>query len=237
MEFAKKRTVMDFTKLLELLGDNKEAAEFVQKVSKDLEQQKANIAKLAEEADSNKTLASEAEKYKTEAKRAFEERDRIKEQLASAKKGDDKDLLETIEKLKTESTTLKSQILQKEQNEILGDALAGMEFKGEGEVKERLKNIIKGELSKGLIKHEELGWIYADETGKPKRNPEDPTNFLNPKTIIQTKEIKGLLETLSGVSAKGDNYNGGEKGGGESYGSAGKLPSFKELQKAAFKNL
>lgn len=207
---------MDLAELLKLLGNNAAAVEFATKLHKDLEEQKSNVLKLVEDVDKYKSLATDSEKYKAEAKKAFEDRDKYKEQLNNAKKGDDKELLETIEKLKSESQNLKTQILQKEQNEILEGVLSGLQFKGEDEEEAaEAKEYVKSKLLKGLTKNDELGWVYVDENGKPKRNHEDPTKFLDPKSFLQTKGMKKTIGTYTVVKTGGDGFQGGGGKGGD----------------------
>jgi len=226
---------MDFSKLIELLGDNAEAVEFVKKAESEQTESKAKMVQLAEEADKHKAAAAEVEKYKAEAKEAFTQRDKLKEQLAAAGgKEPDKELLAEIEKFKLQTESLKGQILAKEQNEVLADVLSGMEFRGEGEAKERLKGIVKAELAKGLQKHPELGFVYTDDKGNPRRNPEDATKFLTPKDMVATKSMKDFLSIISGVGSQGDGFEGGQGGGGATDGTP---KTSKDYQREIFKSI
>jgi len=222
---------MDFTKILELLKDNTEAVEFIKGVqSKDTE--------LTEKLTN---ALNDADKYKDEAKTAFSKRDSIvnelsglKEQLETLKSkqpntGDpDKELLDEIEKLKDSKKELEGQILSSEKDGLLGKALAGMEFKATSkEAEAMIKDLVKNELSKGLVKNDELGWVYADKDGKPQRDLTDPTKFLTPETYKETKRMKEFLTSLTGIGSTGDGYDGSGNGGGEN-----KPLSYKEKQKA-----
>ncbi len=220
---------MDFAELIKALGENADAVKFVNEVQTKMTKQNEDLKTALEKADRLSPFEKEVEKYKDEAKKAFEDRDKYKEQLKGNKEPD-RELLEKIEAMKFENTSLKSQILEKEKNEVLNGVLAKMQFKGEGEVQDRMRDILRSELSRGLIKHDELGWVYADDKGNPKRNPSDVASYLNPKSIIETDGMKAFITTLTGVPSTGDGFQG-QHGGGDS-----KAPqTFKEMQKAIFK--
>lgn len=208
---------MDFQELLKLLKENAGAVTFVKSLQSEQSESKDKMIKLADEADRNKSAATDVEKYKTEAKDAFEQRDKLKEQIQQLKDGSgepDKQLLEKIESLELANSSLSGQILDSEKNTILNNVLAGMDFRGEGEAKDRLIGIVRSELSKGLIKHDEFGFVYADDKGHPIRNPDDVSKFLTPKDNINTKGMKEFLNVISGVDSSGDNFQGDQNNNG-----------------------
>ncbi len=226
---------MDFLKLLELLKENADATAFIKGLQTEQAESKDKMLTLATEADKYKAEAKEVEKYKTEAKEAFETRDKLKEQVQQLKDGShdgDKQLLEKIESLELQNKSLSGTMLEKDRNEVLNTVLSGMEFRGEGEARERLVNIVRSELSRGLVKNDEFGFVYEDQKGNLKRNPDDVSKFLTPKDIVHTKEIKEFMTILNGVPSSGDGFEGGQGGGGG--GDAPK--TFKEKQAAFLKS-
>jgi hypothetical protein len=211
---------MDFTKLKEYLKDNAEALTFITSLETKQTESNAKLLSLAEEVDTLKASADDVQKYKDEAKQAFAQRDELKKQL-NDKNGNaeqDKVLLETIEANKAEIGSLREQIATRDKDSALNDAISGLNFKGEGAAKESLKNTLKAQLSDGLIIDPTLGIVYADENGKPRRNPNDASTFMTPKTMLETSHIKDLLAEITGVSSGGDGFNGGNDSGGSDAG-------------------
>lgn len=227
---------MDFSKLIAALGDNAEAVAFVRLLHTEQTETKEKMQKLAREADEAKAEAKEVEKYKTEAKEAFEARDKIKEEIKALKdsgKEPDNELIEQNNSLKLKVESLTSQMTEAEKDRELSKILSGMDFRGEGEAKERIAGIYKNELAKNLKKHDEIGWVYVDEKGNPRRNPEDATTFLTPKTFNESKSMREFYTVLNGVSSNGDGFQGGGQGGS---GGQPAPKSFKEKQAALMKN-
>ena len=227
---------MDFTKLIEQLGDNTEAVSFVKTIKAKQEEDKANLQKLADEVDSLKPKAKDAQKWEDEAKKAFEARDRLKEQLASKGDDSDKELLQKIEAQNLTIESLNSQILERDRNSAIDSVLNGMTFKGDPDLQDEFRGILRDKLSKGLVKKDDLGFVYVDDSGNPKRNPNDVSKFLTPKDMIETEGMKKFIGTITGVPSSGDGYAGGEGGTGSEgpkLDKLGQVGGFDQIMKLA----
>ena len=228
---------MDFTKLIEQLGDNTEAVSFVKTIQAKQEEDKANLLKLAEEADKYKLEAKEANIQakiaKEDAEKAFKARDEIK----NSKGGEpDKELLQKIEAQNLTIESLNSQILERDRNSAIDSVLNGMTFKGDPDLQEEFRGILRDKLSKGLVKKDDLGFVYVDDSGNPKRNPNDVSKFLTPKDMIETESMKKFIGTITGVPSSGDGYAGGEGGTGSEgpkLDKLGQVGGFDQLMKLA----
>ena len=80
-----------------------------------------------------------------------------------------------------------------------------------------------------LVKKDDLGFVYVDDSGNPKRNPNDVSKFLTPKDMIETEGMKKFIGTITGVPSSGDGFAGGEFNGG---GEQKTHQTFAEKQKA-----
>lgn len=227
---------MDFAKLIELLGDNTEAVGFVKTIQTKQDEDKANLQKLADEVDSLKPKAKDAQKWEDEAKKAFEMRDKIKEQLASKGDDPDKELLQKIEAQNLTIESLNGQILERDRNSAIDSVLNGMTFKGDPDLQSEFRGILRDKLSKGLVKKDDLGFVYVDDSGNPKRNPSDVSKFLTPKDMIETESMKKFIGTITGVPSSGDGFAGGEVGTGSEgpeLDKLGQVGGFDQLMKLA----
>ena len=227
---------MDFLKLIEQLGDNTEAVSFVKTIQAKQEEDKSNLQKLADEVDSLKPKAKDAQKWEDEAKKAFEARDKLKEQLASKGDDSDKELLEKIEAQNMTIESLNGQILERDRNSAIDSVLNGMTFKGDPDLQSEFRGILRDKLSRDLVKKDDLGFVYVDDSGNPKRNPNDVSKFLTPKDMIETEGMKKFIGTITGVPSSGDGFAGGETSTGSEgpkLDKLGQVGGFDQLMKLA----
>lgn len=204
---------MDFEKLLELVKENTEAVSFIQ-------QHSAEFQKLT---DANKRMASDLEYKESEAKKAFETRDSLKNQVRELEEkitnnpNSNEEFAKQIETLKkeyesklTENDT-KYQGLQTKHLELLKDSKFSElnlgaklpKWEDETRVKGAL-DYMKFQLSQGLEYDQEVGDFVYKENGVSRVNAETG----KPYTIAEmanTKLTSGEWTHLTSV----DNPNSG----------------------------